>query len=209
MYTLEDGTFLVKLARTTIREFLVNSSPSEIPPETPNHLHNKSGAFVTLRKPSDKGLELRGCIGIVLPIYPLVETVIKMAIAAATQDPRFPRVQVEELPNLIVEVSCLTPPEEMITSSPSERLEGVNVGRDGLIVERNGHSGLLLPQVPIEWGWGRTKFLQQTCVKAGLPPSAWMDKETTIKTFQAKVFTEKEPEGKVEEAPLSTKEKSV
>jgi uncharacterized protein (TIGR00296 family) len=205
MYTLEDGIFLVKLARTTIREFLTNSSPPEIPPETPIHLHTKSGAFVTLKKPTNKGLELRGCIGIVLPVFPLVETVMKMAVAAATQDPRFPRVQLGELPNLIVEVSCLTPPEEMITSSPSERPDEVQVGRDGLIVELNGQSGLLLPQVPIEWGWNKKQFLQQTCVKARLPPLAWMEKETTIKTFQAIVFTEKEPEGNIEETQFSTK----
>jgi uncharacterized protein (TIGR00296 family) len=193
----------VKLARKTIQEFLVNNSTLQIPEETPSHLREKGGAFVTLKKPTNNGTELRGCIGIVLPIHPLVDTVIKMAIAASTQDPRFPRVHYEELPNLIVEVSCLTPPEEILSSLPSERSKDVQVGSDGLIVERNSQSGLLLPQVPVEYGWDEIKFLQQTCVKAGLPTSAWRDEKTTIKKFQAKVFSEQTPEGEIVEVPLN------
>jgi uncharacterized protein (TIGR00296 family) len=205
MYTLEDGGFLVKLARKTIQEFLTNNSILKTPEDSPKHLLEKGGAFVTLKKQSSEGLKLRGCIGMVLPVYPLVETVIRMAIAAATQDPRFPRIESTELSDLVIEVSCLTPPEEIITTLPSERLKKVTVGSDGLIIERNGRSGLLLPQVPIEWGWDETKFLEQTCVKAGLPPSAWMDANTTVQSFQAKVFSEETPEGKIIEVPLTSK----
>lgn len=141
-------------------------------------LQAPGAAFVTLK---EKG-ELRGCIGRVTARAPLAETVADMAAAAALEDPRFAPVAPAELPGLSVEISVLTP------MRPLSRPEDVVVGRDGLMVARGLHSGLLLPQVPVELGWGREEFLDQTCRKAGLPASCWRDPATAVSVFSAEVF---------------------
>jgi AmmeMemoRadiSam system protein A len=139
------------------------------------------GAFVTL---TDRDGELRGCIGHVLPHLALDETVVAMAVAAATEDPRFEPVTPGEVPSLRIEISALTVPE--LAPSP----EAVEVGRHGLIVSRGWAKGLLLPQVPGDWGWDREEFLRHTCLKAGLPPDAWRDPSTKIEWFEAEVWGE-------------------
>ena len=139
------------------------------------------GAFVTL---TDRNGELRGCIGHVLPHLPLDETVVRMAVAAALEDPRFDPVTPGEVPSLHIEISALTVPE------PVPSPDAIVVGRHGLIVSRGWAKGLLLPQVPGEWGWDREEFLRHTCLKAGLPPDAWRDPRTKIETFEAEVWGE-------------------
>jgi AmmeMemoRadiSam system protein A len=139
------------------------------------------GAFVTLR--TRKGERLRGCVGYVEPLFPLAETVARAAVAAATEDGRFPSVTLEELDALVIEISILTP------LSPI-RAEEVEVGRHGLMLRHAGRSGLLLPQVPTEQGWDRETFLEHTCLKAGLEPSAWREPEAELLGFTAIVFSE-------------------
>jgi len=135
-------------------------------------------AFVTLTK---KG-RLRGCIGYTEAVAPLFKVVQECAVAAATEDPRFPPVSSNELPSLRIEISVLTP---LVPIRPEE----VEVGRHGLMVSQGRMRGLLLPQVPGEWGWDRETFLDQACVKAGLPPSAWRH-GATLRAFTAEVFGE-------------------
>ena len=162
---------------TRIREgrFLVKGEDySEVAPEP-------RGAFVTLT--TSEG-ELRGCIGHVLPHVALDETVVRMAAAAAQEDPRFEGVTPEEIPDLHIEISALTVPVPL----PSP--EAVEVGRHGLIVSRGWAKGLLLPQVATEYGWDREEFLRHTCLKAGLPPDAWRDPATKIECFEAEVWGE-------------------
>lgn len=137
-------------------------------------------AFVTLTKNG----RLRGCIGYTEAVAPLFKVVQECAVAAATEDPRFPPVSPRELPFLRVEISVLTP---LFPIRPEE----VEVGRHGLMVAQGGRRGLLLPQVPVELGWDRETFLDQTCVKAGLPPSAWRH-GATLRAFTAEVFGEQE-----------------
>ena len=137
-------------------------------------------AFVTLTK---KG-RLRGCIGYTEAVAPLFKVVQECAVAAATEDPRFPPVSPKELPSLRIEISVLTP---LFPILPDE----VEVGRHGLMVAQGRMRGLLLPQVPVEWGWDRETFLDQACVKAGLPPSAWRH-GATLRAFTAEVFGEEE-----------------
>ena len=139
------------------------------------------GAFVTLTTASG---DLRGCIGHILPHLPLDETVVGMAVAAALEDPRFPPVSAAELPSLRFEISALTVPR------PAPSPEAVEVGRHGLIASRGWAKGLLLPQVPVEWGWDREEFLSHTCRKAGLPPDAWRDPATKLEIFEAEVWGE-------------------
>lgn len=139
------------------------------------------GAFVSLHT---RAGELRGCIGTILPVGPLDETVARMAVAAAVEDPRFDPVTATELPDLRFEISALTVPE------PFGDPTAIEIGRHGLIVSRGGRMGLLLPQVAPEWGWGREEFLAHTCRKAGLPPDAWKSPGTTLEWFEAEVWSE-------------------
>jgi AmmeMemoRadiSam system protein A len=141
-------------------------------------LKEKRGAFVTLKK---RG-HLRGCIGYIKAVKPLWETVQEMAVAAAFHDPRFPVLQAEELKDLSLEISVL---------SPLQRIKNINdieVGKHGLYIVRGYNSGLLLPQVAVEYGWDRQTFLRETCHKAGLSSDDWMDKETEIYIFSADYF---------------------
>ena len=139
------------------------------------------GAFVTLKING----RLRGCIGYTAPIKPLYLTVRDVAIQAATNDPRFSPVSVEELPELEYEISVLSPFHHV------RDVNEIQVGRDGLLIKKGPYVGLLLPQVPVEWGWDRETFLQQTCRKAGLPPDAWKDPEADLFRFTAFVFGDK------------------
>lgn len=146
-------------------------------------LAERRGAFVTLRRRSDR--ELRGCVGYVEPRFPLVETVARAA-AAATSDDRFAPVTVDELARLAVEVSALGP------LAPLEP-RAVRVGTHGLLVRWQGHSGLLLPQVAVEHGWDAETFLDHACRKAGLPAETWRQPGVELLGFRADVFGEDEP----------------
>jgi AmmeMemoRadiSam system protein A len=173
--------FLVALAREAIAAHLDGRACATASEHAA--LGVPRGAFVTLRRRADRSL--RGCIGYVAPERPLAETVAEAAVAAATQDPRFPAVTLEELALLRVEVSALSAAEPI-------RADEVEVGRHGLIVRHAGRSGLLLPQVPLAQGWDRVAFLEQTCVKAGLPRHAWRDPACELLAFTALVFGEGE-----------------
>jgi len=199
--SLEEGEFLVRLARDAIVEYL--RSGRKIRREPPSErLREKRGVFVTLKRhPSD---ELRGCIGFPEPVKPLVEATVEAAISAATNDPRFPPMRdPREMKEVRVEVSVLTPPRRLEVSNPKEYLERIEIGRHGVIVRRGANSGLLLPQVPVEEGWDVMEFLSHACLKAGLPPDAWCSPDCEVYVFEAQVFEEVEPEGEVREKRLT------
>jgi len=185
--TPEDQRRLLEIARTAIRDRLVRQDQAQ--PLVPRSvsagegsavLREKRGVFVTLHR---KGA-LRGCIGYIQGLKPLAEAVGEMALAAAFGDPRFPPVTAEELDQLDVEISVLTPLRRM--ADPSE----ITIGEHGLYIVRGPRSGLLLPQVATEYGWDRETFLQHTCLKAGLPETAWQDPESEIYLFAAQIFEE-------------------
>ncbi len=192
--TEEEGEKAVDIARKTV-DFYVSEGDRYEPKDVPKKFKEKMGVFVTLEK--QPGNDLRGCIGYPEPIAPLIDALIDSAISAASRDPRFRPVRESELSHLTVEVSVLTPPEKIIVKKPEEYVKKIKVGRDGLIVKRGWYSGLLLPQVPVEWGWDEKEFLSQTCHKAGLPPDAWRDKGTEVQSFQGQVWCEEEPKGKI------------
>ncbi|MEW5775102.1 MAG: AmmeMemoRadiSam system protein B [Thermodesulfobacteriota bacterium] len=141
-------------------------------------LENPGAAFVTLKRHG----ELRGCIGQMEARMPLADCVARMARSAALEDPRFPPVSPQELPGLDLEITVLTPMRRI--ADPGE----VQVGRHGLYVRNWLRGGVLLPQVPVEWGWDREEFLRQTCRKAGLGPDCSRDKGTELWVFEAEVF---------------------
>ena len=132
---------------------------------------------------------------------PLKNAIIEGA-QSATRDPRFPPLAENELDNIIIEVTILTKPEIIEVNQPQDYLSNIEIGRDGLIVEQGFYKGLLLPQVPIEQGWEKEEFLSHTCMKAGLLPDAWADKNTKIFKFSGQIFTEIEPRGKIREKNL-------
>jgi len=174
----EEQHFLKDLVRLAIAGRLTGHGPVT-PPEPPTDLlKSELGAFVTLKR----GGQLRGCIGNLVGTGPLHRTIWNMAQAAAFQDPRFNPLTPQELDDLDIEISILGPLEPC----PDPQL--VEIGRHGLIVRRGGNQGLLLPQVPVEWGWDREQFLAQTCRKAGLPATAWREPGTELYWFEAVVF---------------------
>jgi uncharacterized protein (TIGR00296 family) len=194
---IEEGKFLIQLARNAVKEYLETRRYIKAPENTPRTLLEHCGVFVTINSLKKGEKELRGCIGYPYPTNPLAEAVIDSAINAATQDPRFYPLSLSELGEVIFEVSVLTPPEAIEVKKPEEYLSKIKVGEDGLIVEKGIFKGLLLPQVPVEWGWCEEEFLCQCCVKAGLPPDSWLTKGAKIHKFTAIIFEEKTPKGEV------------
>ena len=188
-----DGVFLVKTARQAVTEFLSNGNRIKLEAEYEKKFSFNSGVFVTLNKPDG----LRGCIGFPMPEKKLSRAIIEGAIAAATEDPRFPPVTTKELDGITFEVTVLTPPVEIDVSDPVEYLSKIKVGRDGLIIRHSFYSGLLLPQVPGEYGWSVEEFLQHTCHKAGLEKDFWKSGKAKIEKFEGIVFKEETPNGEV------------
>jgi len=170
----EERAQLLCLAHDSISSALEHRELALDPP-TP-HLAELRGAFTSLHLDG----ELRGCVGYVLPTFPVYRAVAETARAAAFDDNRFPPVTNEEAPHLEIELSILSP------AKPISAQE-IEIGRHGLLITGHGRRGLLLPQVPVERGWDRITFLEQTCRKAGLPPDAWQ-KGATIEAFTAEVF---------------------
>lgn len=192
--SLEDGTYLVSLARRAISEYF-KTGKKIMPDKTGGVLSEKRGVFVTLE--TYPARELRGCIGYPMPIKELALSVVDCALAAAFEDPRFPQLEKEELEKLVVEVSVLSVPERIKVKNPQELVKKIKVGRDGLIIDYGYSSGLLLPQVPIEWNWDEKEFLCQVCQKAGLPQDMWLSPSASISKFEAQIFFEDRPAGKV------------
>jgi len=200
-WPLAVGTAAVTLARRSVEEALAARREPGVGPLLPPIFREPRGVFVTLRRyPGDL---LRGCIGFPRPVHPLDRAVREAAVAAALDDPRFPPVRSPELPRLTFEVSLLSLPELLRREPDASLPERIRIGRDGLIVEGFGQSGLLLPQVAPELGWGAEQLLDGTCEKAGLPAGAWRDPRVTVRRFGAAVFAERSPAGPVARADLT------
>ena len=190
LLTLEEGEKAVKLARKAIETYLAEKKIIDEKLEGP--FAEKRGVFTTLTKHG----ELRGCIGYPYPVKRLDEAIIESAISAATQDPRFPPVRLEEMDEIEVEVTVLTPPQKLEVS-PRERAKAIEIGKHGLMVSYGPYSGLLLPQVAVEYGMDEEEFLTHTCLKAGLPPDCWLMEGVEVYTFEGQIFKEVEPRGKI------------
>jgi AmmeMemoRadiSam system protein A len=173
----DDRVVLLEIAREAVAARLAgNATPRRA---VSARLEEKAGAFVTLTRRDDGSL--RGCVGYVGAAFPLWEAVARAAEAAACEDGRFDPVRPAELGELAVEISILDEPRPLMA-------EAIEVGTHGLLIRQGGRSGLLLPQVPVEHGWDRRTFLEQTCRKAGLPKDAWTDANAEVLGFTAEVF---------------------
>jgi AmmeMemoRadiSam system protein A len=167
---------LLGLARGAVLAHLGVAPAPALP--SAGRLAEPRGAFVTLHV----GDELRGCIGSLRPLGTLAETVAKMAVAAASEDPRFRPLVAADVAELRVAVSALAPPARL--ADP----RAVEVGRHGLVVRRGWHRGALLPKVAVEQGWDAETFLRHCCLKAGLPPTAWREPDCEVEGFEADEF---------------------
>ena len=188
----DDGTILVKMARTVVTKYLTNNTKI-FDHDFKEKFSFNAGVFVTINDKSG----LRGCIGFPFAIKKLSDALTDAAISASTEDPRFQSITQNELNNLVFEVTVLSDAEEISTSSPEEIIQEVKIGRDGLMIEKDSQSGLLLPQVPVEYNWDVVDFLNHTCHKAGLPNGSWKDKDTKISKFQGIIFREILPNGEI------------
>jgi AmmeMemoRadiSam system protein A len=177
--TDEEKRALLDIARQVVAA-AVTGEKASFEPYAFDVFKEKRGVFVTLHRHG----KLRGCIGYVIPYCPLQQAVEEMARAAAMRDPRFHRVKADELPEIDIEVSVLSPLRRV------EDVQEIEVGVHGLYIKKGPYSGLLLPQVAPQYGWDREQFLQQTCLKAGLPTTAWQDEDAEIWLFSAEVFGE-------------------
>jgi len=173
-FTPEERRLLLAVAHVSIESAFENDNQTWDPPSP--HLEELRGAFTTIYLDG----QLRGCVGYVFPVVSLYRTVAETARAAAFEDTRFTPVTREEAPQLEVSLSILSPLRPITASE-------VEVGKHGLLISQHGYRGLLLPQVPVEHGWDRVTFLEQTCRKAGLPLDAWQ-RGATIEAFTAEVF---------------------
>ncbi len=180
MLTQEQKRRLLQVARQSVYA-AVRGEPTPNTATDDPALKRIQGAFVTL----EQGGQLRGCIGRLESTLPLIETVAQMARAAALEDSRFEPVKPDELDHLSIEISVLSPLD--VVEDPQQ----VQVGRDGLVISEGYCRGVLLPQVPVEWGWDREEFLCHTCTKAGLPEDAWRS-GALIERFEAEVFGDDE-----------------
>lgn len=181
MLTKEQKQILLKLARDTIEKYITQGKIIKYEYKDPV-LNEKRGAFVTIY---NKG-HLRGCIGMIEGIQELYKTIIEMAIESATADPRFLPLTPDEINEIDIEISVLTPPKKI------KSIDEITLGKHGVIVRKGNKSGVFLPQVATETGWDKKTFLEQLCMsKAGLPKDAYLDKSLDIYIFEAEVFREK------------------
>ena len=186
----DEGILAVKAARTSIEAETQGIMP-EI--DLPDSFDRKSGVFVTINTyPSGN---LRGCIGYPEPVFPLRDALVHSA-ESACHDPRFMPLSFKESVNCTVEVTILSEP--VLMECPKEEIpKNIVIGRDGLIIQFGRRRGLLLPQVPVEWGWDVNEYLEQICYKAGLPADAWKLKDSMMWTFTGEIFHELSPKGEI------------
>ncbi len=198
MLSLEEGEKTVKFARKIIESVLKEEKLRKF--DLDNFFNEKLGVFVTVH--TYPLHNLRGCIGIPKPIMSLKNSLAE-ASKSVINDPRFPSLNKDELDEIIIEITILTKPCKINIIKPEDYLSEIKIGRDGLIIEHGFNSGLLLPQVPVEQGWDIYEYLANICLKAGLPPDSWTDKETIIHRFSGQIFTEIKPKGEIKEKNLN------
>lgn len=184
MISEENGQYLLDIAKKTVSTYLETNQRIFIPEDCPEELKQELGVFVTINKKR----RLRGCIGYPEPVKSLIESTIDVAIAAAFEDPRFPQLTKEEFNDIEFEVTVLTQPELIEVAHPNQYFDEIEIGRDGLIIQKGYAKGLLLPQVAPENGFTKEEFLDHTCMKAGISADSWMDESCDVYKFQGQIF---------------------
>ena len=184
MISEKAGEYLVTLSKDTIKHFLDKGTLMVKPENYPVELDEELGVFVTLNKNNN----LRGCIGYAEPIKPAIDATMEVAISAAFNDPRFNQVSKDEFDDLDFEVTVLTKPELIEVAHYKQYFDEIEIGRDGLIIQKGYARGLLLPQVASENAFTTEEFLDHTCMKAGISADSWMDESCDVYKFQGQIF---------------------
>ena len=184
MISNEAGQYLLNLSKESVKYFLESGKTMLRPTDYPSELNDPLGVFVTLNKNNN----LRGCIGYPEPIKPVIDATIEVAVSAAFNDPRFPQVSKKEFEDLDFEVTVLTKPEIIEVKKADEYFDKIEIGRDGLIIQKGYARGLLLPQVAVENAFTKEDFLNHTCMKAGISADCWMDQSCDVYKFQGQIF---------------------
>ncbi len=197
-YSLKEGSHLVAAARNAIELFLIDPEFDRmIVSKTIEHFERPHGVFVSLEHYPTR--EPRGLMGFPKAISPLGEMVVESAIAAAFEDQRFVPISKNEMDHLVIGISILSEPVKA-TGGKARRLSSIKLGRDGIIVQYGLYMGILLPQVAVEHGWGKERFLDEACRRAGLHSGYWTQPNVKLYRFEAQTFAEQEPNGRVIEA---------
>ncbi len=200
VYSISEGERLVKAARYAIELYIKsNEFRNDAVERTLSEFTQRHGVFVTIYSYPTKAL--RGCIGFIEGVSEMKKQLIDASVAAATEDPRFVPISPMELESIVIEVSILSG-KERIHGDAEQLKKQIRIGRDGLIISHGYDSGLLLPIVPVEERWNVAQFLDNVCLKAGLPENTWKNGSAMLYRFSAQVFKEKSPGGDVEEVKL-------
>jgi hypothetical protein len=197
---IKEGEYLVELARASIFYYLKHLVPPDPPKTNFPNLLEKRGVFCTLL--TQPGNKLRGCIGLVVADKSLIKATIESS-CSATQDPRFLPLNLDELNKITIELTILTQLQKISVSEPRDYLNEIKIGGDGLYLKYHYHTGVFLPQVPVEQKWNTKTYLSELCLKAGLTDNSWITEPVKLYKFQAQIFSEAEPDGKVFEKKLS------
>ncbi len=201
-YGMDEGKYLVRLARSAVEEFIKTRRVIDVPSDVPRRLlQDNYGVFTTIDAFTGGERELRGCIGYPRGKVNTAKATIDSALAAAFDDPRFMPLRQEELNGVTFEVSVLSPLER-IDAHPRDLPSHVEVGKHGLVIQHGFGGGLLLPQVPVEYCWDSMTFLNEACIKASMSPDCWIDDGVEIYLYEAQIFREATPRGEVEERDL-------
>ena len=184
MITDRAGDYLVDVAMASVKYYLDTGKTLVKPEDYPIELDDKLGVFVTINKKNN----LRGCIGYAEPVKPLIDATIEVAISAAFNDPRFNQISEKEFSELEFEVTVQTKPEMIVVAHPKQYFDEIEIGRDGLIIQKGYARGLLLPQVAVENAFTIEDFLEHTCMKAGISADSWMDESCDVYKFQGQIF---------------------
>lgn len=198
-YSKEQGSLLVRAARDAIEGCILspNFRKEHVESTLKHFKKDRHGVFVTIAH-YPNGV-LRGCIGFIQPSDAMDRVLVDAAISAATEDPRFVSLTHMEFEHMVITVSILTEPERFHLKKPSDARSEIRLGKDGIIVRYGHHSGIFLPSVPIEEGWGVDEYLDNACIKAGLPPQAWKNPGIQLYRFRSQVFEEVSPAGEIRE----------
>jgi uncharacterized protein (TIGR00296 family) len=201
MLTIREGALLVKKTRLAIETHLADRGSYDPGPSDGSELWRKTGVFVTIT--ADGSGILRGCIGNPHPQHPLIVEAVQAGILAATSDPRFNPVTLDEFRlRDCLELTVLSPLDPIRSASPPKLKKMIVIGKHGLVVDGYGQQGLLLPQVAVDEGFDEEDFLTNCCLKAGLPPDAWLSDSVKVYRFTGQVFSEEAPSGQIVERQM-------
>ncbi len=200
VYDLEEGNELIKAARSSIELYLRNPHfDKKLILNNLKKFKEHNGLFITLKY--YKTNELRGCVGVTTQDREVKQNIVHTALAAAFDDPRFLSITLQELNNIIIELSILSDLVKF-SGNKAEIIKNIKIGRDGLIIKYGIYSGLLLPIVAVEQKWNIIEFLENVCLKAGLDKNYWYYPNINLYKFETQIFKEQKPEGKVLEIKL-------